>query len=158
MISQRNTLLAAGIVTLVGSILHICIIVGGADWYRFWGAGEEMARMAESGSTYPALVTLFIASVLFVWSCYALGAAGIIRRLPLTRFALSTIGAILLARGLLGVPLLFIAESAYFAELQARPAFLLWSSLLCIALGSLYISGAIRLNKATSETVSTAAP
>ncbi|WP_051686909.1 hypothetical protein [Microbulbifer sp. HZ11] len=154
MISQRSTLIAAGVITLAGALLHIFIIIGGPDWYRFWGAGEEMARMAESGSTYPAIVTLFIASVLLIWSAYAFGAANVIRRLPLTRVALYTIGAILLARGLLGVPLLFVGESAYFAELQVRPAFLFWSSLLCIGLGSLYTLGAIRLNNGATESTS----
>jgi putative oxidoreductase len=88
MYMQRNkqgssVLLLAGYLSALAALTHLAIIVGGADWYRLFGAGEAMAQMAEQGSWYPALVTLAIASVLAVWSLYAFSGAGRIRRLPL---------------------------------------------------------------------------
>ena len=60
-------------------MLHLAIIAGGPDWYRFFGAGEGMARMAERGMLKPALITLGIAAILAVWAAYAFAGAGLIR-------------------------------------------------------------------------------
>jgi putative oxidoreductase len=55
--SYERLLLIAGICSLAVAILHIAIIIGGPEWYRFFGAGEEMALMSESGSFYPTMLT-----------------------------------------------------------------------------------------------------
>jgi hypothetical protein len=92
----------------LAAILHVAVIVGGPDWYRFVGAGEAMAQAAERGSATPALVTLAIASILAVWALYAFSGAGIIRRLPLLRTALVLISAVYLLRALALVPVLIL--------------------------------------------------
>ena len=55
-------LIAGGILSALASLLHIAVIAGGPAWYRFFGAGEGMARMAERGSPVPTLITLGIAA------------------------------------------------------------------------------------------------
>ena len=89
--------------SFLAAALHIAIIFGGGDWYRFFGAGEGMARLAESGSREPAKMTLGIATVLTVWGLYALSGAGLIFRLPWRRLVLSAITAIYTVRGLAGL-------------------------------------------------------
>jgi hypothetical protein len=42
-------LILAGAGSLAASILHLACIAGGPEWYRFFGAGERMARMAARG-------------------------------------------------------------------------------------------------------------
>jgi hypothetical protein len=42
-------LIASGWMSVAASLLHIGCIIGGPDWYRFFGAGEQMAKMAERG-------------------------------------------------------------------------------------------------------------
>ena len=96
-------LIAGGTLSAIAALLHVAIIFGGPDWYRFFGAGEGMARAAERGSAQPAIITLGIAAVLAVWSAYGFSGAGVIRRLPLLRTALVAISAVYLARGLLPV-------------------------------------------------------
>jgi len=81
--AANRFLIAGGILSAGASLLHLGIITGGPDWYRFFGAGESMARMAEQGSWTPTVITLGIASVLAVWSAYAFSGAGLIPRLPL---------------------------------------------------------------------------
>ncbi len=106
---MRNSwLVAAGILSVAASVLHVATIVGGPDLYRFFGAGEEMAVAAERGSSVPGVVTAAIASVLMVWAFYAFSAAGLIRRLPLLRTALVLITGVYLLRGLALVPILVI--------------------------------------------------
>jgi len=57
----NKLLLFAGALSGVAALLHVAIIIGGAEWYRFFGAGEELASMAKSGSWYPAVLTGAIA-------------------------------------------------------------------------------------------------
>ena len=95
---------------------HLGCIVFGGDWYRFLGAGEQMARMAEQGLWYPTIMTSGIVVVLLIWALYALSGAGAIKRLPLTRLALVVITAIFLLRGVsfVGLMPLFPENSVTF--------------------------------------------
>jgi hypothetical protein len=129
-------------ITGVASLLHVGIILGGPEWYRFFGAGERMARLAARGSTYPAAVTAGIAVVLGIWALYALSGAGVIRRLPFVRVALVLIAAIYLARGILGVPLVLMVDDPYANQLRAKMTFMVLSSAVCVCLGLCYAVGA----------------
>ncbi len=120
--------------SLIAALLHIAIIIGGPDWYRAFGAGEEMAIMAEEGSWYPALVTSGIAFVLFLWALYGFSGAGLIRRLPLLKSGLVIISAIYLMRGLAVIPI-------YFLMPEIIDSFLIWSSLICLVYGISYAVG-----------------
>ncbi len=110
---QNRWLLIGGVVTGVAALLHVAIILGGPDWYRFFGAGERMARQAALGSPYPAIITAGIAAVLAVWSLYGLSGAGVIRQLPLLRLALVLIAAVYLLRGVLGIPVVLLVDDPY---------------------------------------------
>lgn len=102
--TREPFLILAGSLSALASLIHLAVIVGGPDWYRFFGAGEGMARMAERGMIQPALITIGIAAVLAIWAAYAFSGAGLIGRLPLLRTGLVVITLIYLARGLIIVP------------------------------------------------------
>jgi hypothetical protein len=138
----QRWLRAGALLTGVASLLHVAIMVGGPAWYRFFGAGERMARLAAHGSASPTVVTAVIALVLAVWAAYGLSGAGVIRRLPLLRLALVLIAGVYLARGLLGVPAVLLVEHPYANELKGRMTFMSVSSLVCLALGACYARGA----------------
>lgn len=144
-------LMLGGMLTGAASLLHVGIILGGPDWYRFFGAGERMARMAARGSPYPAMVTAGIAAVLAVWALYALSGAGVIRRLPLLRTALVLIAAIYLGRGLLGIPAVLLADDPYANQLKAKMTFMIVTSVVCIVLGLCYAAGAAHVWKRGAE-------
>ena len=135
--ARNHWLAAGGILSLLAAILHLAVIAGGSEWYRFFGAGEGMARMAERGSLYPVLVTLAIAALLAIWAAYAFSGAGLIRRLPLIRTALVLISAVYLLRGFAPIPLLVLKP-------QGVTAFTLWSSLIVSAYGICYAVGTWR--------------
>jgi hypothetical protein len=141
----ERVLVLGGSLTGVAALLHVAIIVGGPDWYRFFGAGERMARLAARGSIYPAVITACIAATLAVWALYAFSGAGVIRRLPLLRLALSLIAAVFLARGILGVPVVLLVDDVYTNQLRAKMTFMVVSSAICVALGLCYAIGAARL-------------
>jgi len=65
---RSHGLLAGGGLSAIAALLHLGCIPGGPAWYRFFGAGERMARLAEAGSWRPAVVTLSIAALLASWS------------------------------------------------------------------------------------------
>ena len=135
MLTIRNrTLVLAGAGSLAASVLHLACIAGGAEWYRFFGAGERMARMAERGHWYPTVLTLGIAAVLGAWALYAWSGAGLIPRLPLLRPALCVITGVYLLRALAFVPL-----QPFFPGNSA--AFWYWSSGVCLVLGLLHALG-----------------
>lgn len=144
-------LLSGGLLTGAASLLHLAIILGGPDWYRFFGAGEDMARLAARGSIYPTVVTAGIAAILGVWMLYALSGAGVIRRLPFLRLALPLIAAVYLARGILGVPVVLFVEDPYANELRAKMTFMVVSSAICVFLGLCYAVGTAAVWKRSSS-------
>ena len=137
------SLLIGGGLTALASLLHVAIILSGPSWYRFFGAGERMARLASRGAVYPTVLTAAIAVVLGIWSLYAYSGAGLIRRLPLLRPTLAAIAAVYFIRGIIGVPAVLLIDTPYALELRARPVFMLSTSLICCALGSCYAAGAL---------------
>jgi hypothetical protein len=127
-------LIVSGFLSSIVAIIHIGCIYFGASWYRFFGAGEGMATLAEQGSLQPTLITSGIVLVFSIWSIYAFSAAGLIFRLPLTRVALSLITIIYLARGLSGFFLMntLIGRSSEFW---------FWSSIVCLLIGVIHLVG-----------------
>ncbi|MEO0462268.1 MAG: hypothetical protein AAF127_04000 [Pseudomonadota bacterium] len=120
--------------SLFAALLHVGVILGGPEWYRFFGAPEEYARAAARGSIVPALVTSGIASVLAIWAAFAASGAGYLVRLPLLRTGLIVIAAIYLARGLLIIPVVLYVP-------YPEGAFDYWSSIIVLVYGGVYAMG-----------------
>jgi hypothetical protein len=129
-------LLAAALCCAVAALAHAGCIVFGGDWYRFFGAGEQMAQMAEQGLWYPTIMTSGIVAMLLIWSLYGLSGAGVIRRLPLTRMVLVLVAGVFLLRAV-G----FVALMPAFPENSLT--FWLVSSAICLLIGGLFAVGTI---------------
>lgn len=128
-------LLAGAALSAIAALLHLGCIFFGASWYRFFGAGERMARLATAGDIRPTLITTGIAAVLVLWSLFALSGAGVMPRLPLVRFALCAITGIYLVRGTVGLVFAVAAPGTHGAT------FWWWSSAICLGIGTLYLVG-----------------
>ena len=123
--ARRIWLTIAATLDFIAAFLHLAIIAGGAEWYRFFGAGEDFASRAANGDIIPDLVTQGIAAILIVWGLYCLEAADRVRlRLPWPRAALTAITVIYAMRAM--APL-----AAWMVAPAAMDAFLIWSSLIC---------------------------
>jgi len=131
---SNPALVIGGLLSAAAAILHLAVIIGGPDWYRFFGAGEAIARMAEDGHWYPVVITIGIAAVLSLWAAYAFAGSGLIPRLPLMRTALVVISTVYLLRGLVIVP-------AFVMNGGAFEPFVLWSSLIVLVYGIAYAVG-----------------
>lgn len=130
-------LLAGGGLSIVAALAHLACIFGGPEWYRFFGAGEAMARAAGRGEWMPTLVTLAIAAMLLVWAGYALSGAGWLPRLPLLRTGLVLITAIYLLRALAFVPLNMVTRNY-------SDGFAIISSLIVAIYAALYAIGTLK--------------
>ncbi|MBT9456235.1 MAG: hypothetical protein IV097_06400 [Burkholderiaceae bacterium] len=144
-VDVNGWLLLAAALSGIAAALHVLIVFGGARWYRFFGAGEGMARMSEAGHWWPPLLTSGIALLLGLWALYALTASGawappesLAWLLPWPRLALALITAIYCLRGLALIPL------HWFAPAQLTP-FLIWSSLICLGYGLAHLIGLIQV-------------
>ena len=133
----------AGAATFIGGLIHLSIIIGGAAWYRFFGAPESIAEMADAGSLYPVFVCIFIACVLFTWSFYAFSGAGLIVTLPFLRTVLIAISVALIMRGILFIPLMLINPEIFqrITNCQSVNTFLIITSAICLIVGLAYAVG-----------------
>jgi hypothetical protein len=132
--ARNPWLIAAAWMSIAASLLHIGCIIGGPEWYRFFGAGEAMALAAERGSWVPPIMTAVIAAILAAWAVFAFGAAGIGWRPPLARTALVAIAAVLLARAALAfVPGVWAPEQTL--------AFIATTSAICFVMGACFAIG-----------------
>ena len=133
--AEYNTFLISGALgSGIAAIMHLGCIIFGASWYRFFGAGEKMARMAEAGSITPTLITSGIFLVLTFWSYCAFAGAGLMPKPPLLRVLLSGITIVYLSRAFL-FPLL----------MKSIPgnSIIFWisSSSICMILGVTHLIG-----------------
>ncbi|MEO8623314.1 MAG: hypothetical protein ABI625_19715 [bacterium] len=140
-----RVLLCGGLLAGAAALLHLAIIVGGPGWYRFFGASERMARLAERGSAIPAMMTAGIALLLGLSALYAVSAAGVIIPLPLLRPILALISLVYLTRAVGGVPAALFVDTPYMQMLKGRMTFMLISSALCLAMGLCYAVGTVAL-------------
>ncbi len=137
--SGNLSLLAAGIGSALLALLHAVIIAIGPSGYRYFGAGD-LAPLAESGSPIPALITSGLILIFGVWALWAFSGAGLIRRLPLLRTGLTTIGIIYTLRGAMLFPeLLLVARGNHPAPRMAI------FSAVSLLIGICYLVGSFRL-------------
>jgi len=134
--ASAQALVLGGTLSAVAAAAHLACIALGAPAYRFMGASERMVRAVDAGKTKPTLITLAIATLLFVWALYAFAGAGVIHQLPFAKIALPAISLVYLVRAL-GFPLL----RPMFPENSTT--FWLVSSGICLVLGLLYAVGAV---------------
>lgn len=130
----KKFLVLAAACSGIAALAHMGCIVFGGDWYRFLGAGEQMALMSEQDHWYPTLVTGGIVLILSIWALYALSGAKVITNLPYLRLGLCTISGIYILRGVafVGIMPMFPGNSL---------TFWLVSSGICLLVGSLYAVG-----------------
>jgi hypothetical protein len=129
-------MIAAALSAMAGA-LHIGVVLVGPRWYRLFGAGEKLARAAEAGRAYPALITVGIAFVLFAWAAYALSGAGVLGSLPLLRPALVAISLVYLLRGVAGP---FILKDTGRSQ-----RFIHISSAICLGFALVHLVGLVQV-------------
>lgn len=142
---QRALLMIAAGVLALGALVHLAIPFGGPEWYAFFGAPPRLVALAQAGALRPVITCIVIATMLGVLAMYAFSGLGYVRRLPALRIVLGLAGLVLLARGLL-----FIPVAQWRPELLAVlcgdcgrvNVFLVATSALCVLAGAGLLAGA----------------
>jgi hypothetical protein len=130
-------LVAGGIANFAVAALHLRIVFLGPAGYRYFGAGEHLATMAQNGSALPALVTIALAVCFALFGYCALSGAGVYPRLPLLRWILLGVGIVYTLRGLL-----ILVELGRILSLPGtEPARELVFSAVALIIGLLYLVG-----------------
>jgi hypothetical protein len=140
---RNNYLIWSGIAAAACGLLHIAAIFGGPAWYRFIGATEPIIRMVERGHSYPVVVVLVAAAILFACAGYAFSGAGLIGRLPLLRTGLVLITAGMLIHGLGFLPMVVLRPDAMLAVYDGDGinTILIVTTILCLVAGAGYALG-----------------
>lgn len=131
---KQNLLIAAAVCSVLVALLHIYVIAQGPWAYRYFGAGEKLAGLAEQGSWIPTLLTSGITLVFFVFAAYYFAGAGWLPKPPLFRIGLIGIAAIYTLRGAMVIPgwILGIKMSNFD----------IWSSIVSLSIGLLHCAAA----------------
>lgn len=158
---QRTMLWIAAVVLALGALVHLAIPLGGPQWYAFFGAPPRLVALAETGALRPWLTCVAIAALLGGVAAYAFSALGRLRRLPALRVVLGLTGVVLLARGLLFVPLAHWRPellASLCGDCGRVNAFLLTTSALCVLAGAGLLAGAMASAPGAASTPTSAAP
>ncbi|MCR9180915.1 MAG: hypothetical protein NXH71_11910 [Erythrobacteraceae bacterium] len=129
---KKRAFIFSAAILFVGAILHIAVLIGGAEWVAFVGAPASIVRSAEQGTWLAPASTLAIAGLLTVLGVYALSASGSVSRLPFVRPVLALFAVIFVLRGLIIVPALLQGRVNWAAPVDL---FIITSSASILALG-----------------------
>lgn len=91
----------------IGGYINILIAIGhivGLFWadrmFEVTGIGKEMTELAQTHSSLPYLLTIFVAIIFFVFGLYGLSADNKFRKLPFLKPVIFIIAGIYLFRGI----------------------------------------------------------
>jgi hypothetical protein len=142
----KQYLFWSGVTAMAGALLHVAILIGGPDWYAFFGAPDGIVQMARSGNPRAAITCLVIATILATISAYAFSGAGTVRRLPFLRIVLAVIAGGLLLRGVTFIPLILWHPSTLAGICNCGSGsvstFIVVTSVICLVVGGGYAVGA----------------
>jgi hypothetical protein len=138
-----SALCLAGALSACVAAAHAATLVLGAPAYRYLGAGERMARLAERGAPGPPIITVALTLMFAAWAAYAFSGAGLLRPLPLLRPVLLATGAAYTLRGVIVAPQLvwFVTGPRPIAGRH------LVFSAISLVIGLLYLAGTLSVTR-----------
>jgi hypothetical protein len=98
-------LVLAALIAIGNAVAHMSCLYLGPDCFAAQLAPTQLVELAKNGAYLATIVTIFVSAIFVVWGLYALSAAGIIRRLPLLKFAIYAISILCIIRGILPLQL-----------------------------------------------------
>ena len=126
-----------GYINIVIAIGHIVGLFWADKMFEVTGIGKEMTELAQTHSSLPYLMTIFVAIVFFIFGLYGLSADKKFRQLPFLKTVIFTIAGIYLLRG--------IGELIFDLEKQQANQFLeVTYSLIAIFIGLLFLIGGLK--------------
>src|SRR3954470_12024163 len=100
-------LIIAGAIAGLAAIWHLLMIFGGPSWYAFARAPQYIVESANAGTFTAPVSAIATAILMLTCTLYSFSAAGLIRKIPLLKFALIIIALVCITRGLVISPLFY---------------------------------------------------
>ncbi len=126
-----------GYINLIIAIGHLIGLFWAEKMFEITGIGKEMQELAQINTSFPYLLTIFVAVVFFIFGLYGLSAADKFRKLPFLKPTIFVIAAIYLLRG--------FGELIFDIEKQNASQFLeITYSLIAVFIGLLFLVGGLR--------------
>jgi hypothetical protein len=124
-------------INIVIAIGHIVGLFWADKMFEVTGIGKEMTELAQTHSSLPYLLTIFVAIVFFIFGLYGLSADNKFRPLPLLKPVIFTIAGIYLLHG--------IGELIFDLEKQQANQYLeITYSLIAVFIGLLFLIGGLK--------------
>jgi len=139
-----------GYINILIAIAHIVGLFWADKMFEVTGIRKEMIELAQTHSSLPFLLTIFVSIVFFIFGLYGLSADNKFRRLPFLKPVIFTIAGIYLLRG--------IGELIFDLEEQQANQFLeITYSLIAVIIGLLFLIGGLKKwkTKKTNEQTTT---
>ena len=139
-----------GYINILIAIAHIVGLFWADKMFEVTGIRKEMIELAQTHSSLPFLLTIFVSIVFFIFGLYGLSADNKFRRLPFLKPVIFTIAGIYLLRG--------IGELIFDLEEQQANQFLeITYSLIAVIIGLLFLIGGLNKwkTKKTNEQTTT---
>jgi len=124
-----------GYINILISVAHIIGLIWADEMFAITGIGEEMAALAQTHSSLPYLLTVFVAIVFFIFGLYGLSADNKFRELPFTKPSVFLIAGIYFLRGFGEL----VSDKMLGTNSTSETVY----SVVAIAIGFLYLVGGL---------------
>lgn len=133
-----------GYINILIAIGHIIGLIWAKQMFEVTGIGKEMNELAQIHSSFPYLLTVFVAVVFFIFGLYGLSADGKFKKLPFLKLGIFGIAGIYIFRG--------IGELIFgISKQEAPPMTETIYSLIALGIGFLFLFGGLKKWKLKKE-------
>lgn len=126
-----------GYINIAIAIGHLIGLIWAEQMFEVTGIGKEMNELAQTHTTLPYLLTIFVTVVFFIFGLYGLSADGKFRKLPFLKLGIFGIAAIYIFRGI-GELMLDISQQNASSITETI------YSLIALGIGLLFLFGGLK--------------
>lgn len=127
-------LVIAAFITIFTAFAHLSCIYFGPECFSSQMAPSVIVESAKEGTLLAPLGAVFVSIIFIILGCYALSAAGVVRKLPLLKLGIYSIAFLCIIRGVLPLQL-WLRQPDKVSEL------VLYVGLVWLLTGLLYFFG-----------------
>lgn len=132
-----------GYINIIIAFGHIIGLFWAKEMFEVTGIGKEMSELAQTHTSLPYLLTVFVAVFFFIFGLYGLSADGKLKELPYLKPVIFIIAIIYLLRGI----------GELIADMQIQQANALLEtlySLIAVGIGLLFLVGGLKKWRVTA--------
>lgn len=148
--TNRIMLKLGGYINILIAIGHLVGLFWADKMFEVTGIGKEMTELAQTNSSLPYLLTIFVAIVFFIFGLYGLSADNKFRKLPFLKPIIFIIASIYILRGL--------GELIFDTVSKTNSMNETIYSLFALTIGLLFLFGGLRKWKKQQRTANSTYP